>query len=46
MQNQTSNGVYEIATISQKDQEAIKKAENDLKKSTGKEFVVIAWEKK
>jgi hypothetical protein len=46
MQNQTSNSVYEIATISSKEQQAIKKAEDDLKKSTGKEFVVIAWEKK
>ncbi len=46
MQNQTSNSVYEIASISPKEQEAIKKAELDLKKSTGKEFVVIAWEKK
>lgn len=40
------NNSYKIATTNQKDEEAIKKAELLLKNETGKDFVVIAWEKK
>ena len=37
---------YEIANLTEKEESAIKKAENELKNQTGKEFVFIAWEKK
>lgn len=37
---------YQIASITKTDEAAIKKAESDLKKETGKDFIMIAWEKK
>ena len=36
---------YKIADINSDEFNAIKKAENSLKKETGKDFVLIAWEK-
>lgn len=36
---------YKIANLNEKDYEAIKKAENLVKKETGKDFIMIAWEK-
>lgn len=46
MDNKSNNSSYEIAHISQKEEEAIRKAEMSLKSETGKDFVIIAWEKK
>ena len=46
MEKQSDNCAYEIAHVSEKDEAAIKRAESELKNSTGKDFVVIAWEKK
>lgn len=46
MEKQSHNYAYEIARVSEKEEAAIKKAESELKNSTGKDFVVIAWEKK
>lgn len=37
---------FEVAHIGQKEEDAIKKAENLIKQETGKDFVMIAWEKK
>ena len=37
---------YKIADITEKENEAIKKAENLVKKETGKDYVLIAWENK
>ena len=37
---------YQIASITKTDEDAIKKSESDLKKETGKDFIMIAWEKK
>ena len=37
---------YQIASITKDDEAAIKKAESNLKKETGKDFIMIAWEKK
>lgn len=37
---------YEIADISKKEQDALKKAELILKEETGKDFILIAWEDK
>ena len=37
---------YHIASISKEDEAAIKKAEDQIKKETGKDFVIVAWEKK
>ncbi|EES48503.1 hypothetical protein [Clostridium botulinum] len=36
---------YNIADINQKEFETIKKAEKLIKDETGKDFVMIAWEK-
>lgn len=36
---------YKVAQVSKEEIEAIKKAENLIKSETGKEFVMIAWEK-
>lgn len=36
---------YKIADINNKDFSAIKKAEDLLKKETGKDMLMIAWEK-
>jgi len=36
---------YKIAEINKEEIEAIKKAENLVKSETGKEFIMIAWEK-
>ncbi|MDO5516808.1 MAG: hypothetical protein Q4F66_04585 [Clostridium sp.] len=36
---------YKIADLDNKDFESIKKAEDLVKKQTGKDFVMIAWEK-
>lgn len=46
MDTNFNNSSYEIAKITQKEEDAIKKAELALKNETGKEFVIIAWEKK
>lgn len=40
------NKNYSIASISKEDESAIKKAEALIKQETGKDFVMIAWEKK
>lgn len=40
------NNSYEIAHVNKQEEEAIKKAEAILKSETGKDFIVIAWEKK
>ena len=37
---------YQIATIRESEEVAIKKAESDIQKATGKDYVMIAWEKK
>ncbi|WP_297134651.1 hypothetical protein [Terrisporobacter sp.] len=37
---------YHIALITKEDEVAIKKAEEQIKQETGKEFIMIAWEKK
>lgn len=37
---------YKIADITEKENEAIKKAEDLVKKETGKDYVLIAWENK
>lgn len=36
---------YQIASITKVEEAAIKKAESEVKKETGKDFVMIAWEK-
>ena len=36
---------YKIAELTNKDYESVKKAESLVKKETGKDFVMIAWEK-
>lgn len=36
---------YKIASITKDEEVAIKKAEAEIKKETGKDFVMIAWEK-
>ncbi|MDU2289155.1 MULTISPECIES: hypothetical protein [unclassified Clostridium] len=36
---------YKVAQVSKEEVEAIKKAENLIKSETGKDFVMIAWEK-
>lgn len=36
---------YQIASITKAEEAAIKKAEAEVKKETGKDFVMIAWEK-
>lgn len=37
---------YKIASITEAEVAAIKKAEADIKRETGKDFVIIAWEQK
>ena len=37
---------YKIAEVNSKEYEAIKQAEQQVKKETGKDFIMIAWEKK
>lgn len=36
---------YHIASITASEEAAIKKAEAEVKKETGKDFIMIAWEK-
>lgn len=36
---------YSIASIGEKEKETIKKCEEIMKEETGKNFVMIAWEK-
>ena len=36
---------YQIASINKAEEAAIKKAEAEIKKETGKDFIIIAWEK-
>ena len=36
---------YHIASITKDEEIAVKKAEEQIKQETGKEFVIIAWEK-
>ncbi len=40
-----ANKDYHIASISKAEEEVIKKAEKEIKDITGKDFVMIAWEK-
>ncbi len=40
-----SENNYKIASINKAEEAAIKKAEAEIKKETGKDFVMIAWEK-
>ena len=40
------NSSFEIAHIKESEKEAIERAERMLKAETGKDFVLIAWEKK
>ena len=35
---------FHIANVTSADEAAIKKAEAEIKKETGKDFVMIAWE--
>lgn len=37
---------FQIASIDAKEKEAIQKAEQLVKQETGKDYVMIAWEKK
>lgn len=37
---------FEIAHVKESEKEAIKRAERTLKAETGKDFILIAWEKK
>lgn len=37
---------FEIAHVKESEKEAIQKAERTLKAETGKDFILIAWEKK
>ncbi|MEG1410252.1 MAG: hypothetical protein RSD36_10475 [Terrisporobacter sp.] len=37
---------YRIASVNQMDENAIRKAEAIVKEETGKDYVMIAWEKK
>lgn len=46
MKNQSCDTNYKIAHVTENEENAIKKIETELKASTGKDFVVIAWEKK
>jgi hypothetical protein len=46
MKDQSYNSNYEIAHITENEEIAIKKVETELKNSTGKDLIVIAWEKK
>lgn len=39
------NNTFHIANITDKEEEAIKQAEIQLKNEKGKDFVIIAWEK-
>lgn len=45
MDKRLSNSVYEIAHINDSEANAIKKVENLLKEETGKDFILIAWQK-
>ena len=40
------NTSFEIAKVKESEREAIEKAERTLKAETGKDFVLIAWERK
>ena len=40
------HSTFEIAHLDAKEQETIKKAEDQIKSETGKDFIMIAWEKK
>lgn len=46
MENTSYNKDFEIAHVTQKEEDAIRKAENLIKEETGKDFIMIAWEKK
>ena len=37
---------FKIAQVKESEREAIEKAERILKSETGKDFILIAWEKK
>ena len=41
-----NNLKYEIAKIEDNEKELIRKVEIELKQETGKDFVLVAWEKK
>lgn len=45
MDKRLSNSAYEIAHVNDSEENAIKKAENLLKEETGKDFILIAWQK-
>lgn len=40
------NASFEIAHVKESEREAIEKAERTLKYETGKDFILIAWERK
>ena len=40
------NEQFKIASITAKEEQAIKNAEQAIKNETGKDFVMIAWERK
>ena len=42
----SNNGSFQIADIGQKDKEKLTDLENKFKNETGKNLVLIAWEKK
>lgn len=46
MSEKNSNKDYKIAELQEKDYKYFKSIEDKLKMETGKEFVLIAWEKK
>lgn len=45
MDKQVANTNYEIAKITSFEEDAIKKAESLLKEETGKDYILIAWQK-
>lgn len=45
MNTNISNPDYEIAQVNEEEINVIKKAENLLKEETGKDYILIAWQK-
>ncbi len=41
-----NNGHFEIASLTSSEKAAVDKAEHLVKEETGKDYVMIAWEKK
>ncbi len=42
----SNNGSFQIANIDQKDKEKLMELENKFNSETGKNLILIAWEKK